>query len=552
MSSVHSDNSDNAAAPSMTIRIVMEGIVTLLLAVVLARFFLLDNYTITTGSMAPELRGYHKQVECPECHYSFAFGVKEHDLNGTTSDTHHPTANCPNCGLKGIDVSKIARSHGDQLLVQKQAFVFRQPHRWEVIVFWNSKDIDPPYVKRVVALPGETVQVVKGDVHVSGEICRKKLSTIRAMRIPVYLHDFEPQESANWQSRWVIDSYRDVISNWKQDGQKFILSAANQPPEDVAEVSYHHWVRSGGTHETTVRVESSKEEFILPDRFDQPFHYSKKRGLLTSQEGVIHSNWYDWLMELNEHVPEYAEAINRLAEKSHIAPITDGYGYQSRRGNKAPHVIRDLMMSMKVTLRKGEGNFQLSMTDGRLIAECIINGKSHELKLQIRFPDGTSSIKRTVQLPDIQIGVPFLLELSLVDRQVSVAINKTEVFTPWKYPEKTEEPRWWAKPVWFSASQLDVEVAHLSLYRDVYYTHGRSKNGVSEPFLLGKNEYYFLGDNSPISFDSRSWRTGAVNGDLFIGKPFVVHLPSRPQSFKIGKWKGAIRVPEFSRMKYIR
>ncbi len=545
MPSTSSTTKESKDAHPLTIRVVVEGVLSLMMAVVLCRFFLVDNYIVPTGSMALELLGYHKRVECPDCHYSFAHGVKEKD------EQEDAMARCPNCGLHGIDISQIPRRHGDQLLVQKQAYALRQPHRWEIIVFWNPKDIDPPYVKRVVALPGESVQVIKGDVHVSGEICRKKMATQRAIRIPVYLHDFQPKNSQNWQPRWnVIPS--ESASHWKKQGNRFLLSASDQSSENVAVVYYQHWVRSGGQHETTVRVESSSKEFKLPDRFDQPISYSKKTGYLTCREGVLTDQWYQRLLELNGTEQNYVAAIHQLSKKSHIAPITDSYSYQQPSQSIHPVKVRDLMMSMEVTIQKGEGDFQLSMTDGRIIADCIVNLKSNKLELAIASGNEKPQVKRTVSLDAIEYGVPFLLEVSLMDRQVSVAVNETEMFSPWKYPNNAEIPIWWQQPVWFSARQLDVEVAHLSLYRDVHYTKRYHKNGVDEPFLLGQNEYFFLGDNSPVSFDSRGWRDGAVNGDLFIGKPFVVHLPSKPQTFKIGSWKGRIRIPDFSRMKYIR
>jgi hypothetical protein len=39
--------------------------------------------------------------------------------------------------------------------------------------------------------------------------------------------------------------------------------------------------------------------------------------------------------------------------------------------------------------------------------------------------------------------------------------------------------------------------------------------------------------------------------ELFLGKPLVVHLPSRKKRIQIGGWQTEIRIPEFSRMRYI-
>ena len=80
---------------------------------------------------------------------------------------------CPNCGQTGIDVAEVPRNHGDQLLVNKQAFLYQSPRRWDVVVFRNPAHPTEAYVKRAVGLPGERIQIVGGDIVVDGQIARK-------------------------------------------------------------------------------------------------------------------------------------------------------------------------------------------------------------------------------------------------------------------------------------------------------------------------------------------------------------------------------------------
>jgi signal peptidase I len=90
------------------------------------------------------------------------------------------------------------------------------------------------------------------------------------------------------------------------------------------------------------------------------------------------------------------------------------------------------------------------------------------------------------------------------------------------------------------------------LYRDVYYTDAYRNRAIDVPARLKSNEYFVVGDNSPVSKDSRSWTDKTVlTGELLLGKPLAVHLPSRKQRIRIGGWETEIRIPEISRMRYI-
>jgi len=152
---------------------------------------------------------------------------------------------------------------------------------------------------------------------------------------------------------------------------------------------------------------------------------------------------------------------------------------------------------------------------------------------------------------------PMLLEMSLFDRQTLVALEGKTIFSQ-KLPLRTNEglavggSEAGPVPVRFGANDLHVSVRDLVLYRDVYYTRGDAKHGVKEPHQLGDDEYFFLGDNSPVSLDSRSWSDAVVQDHMLLGKPFMVHLPSRPGRVKLGSAEWHIRVPDWGRIRYIR
>ncbi len=57
---------------------------------------------------------------------------------------------------------------GDQLIVEKFSYYFHDPERFDIVVFPISTEDD--YIKRVIGLPGETVQIVNGQVYINGNL----------------------------------------------------------------------------------------------------------------------------------------------------------------------------------------------------------------------------------------------------------------------------------------------------------------------------------------------------------------------------------------------
>lgn len=96
-----------------------EGLALAIVMALTLKYFVLEAYKIPTGSMQPTLMG----VDQPELQIF------------------------------------------DRILVDKLAYLWREPERWEVVVFKYPLDQSKNYIKRLVGMPGETVRIQNGNIY---------------------------------------------------------------------------------------------------------------------------------------------------------------------------------------------------------------------------------------------------------------------------------------------------------------------------------------------------------------------------------------------------
>lgn len=60
--------------------------------------------------------------------------------------------------------------NGDYILTDKLSYRFNPPNRGDVIVLKNPKNEAQDFIKRVIALPGDSVKVSSGKVYLNGEL----------------------------------------------------------------------------------------------------------------------------------------------------------------------------------------------------------------------------------------------------------------------------------------------------------------------------------------------------------------------------------------------
>lgn len=62
-------------------------------------------------------------------------------------------------------------SDGDNLIVDKISYRFKDPERFDIIVFPFQYKEDTYYIKRIIGMPGETVEIDEdGVIYINGEV----------------------------------------------------------------------------------------------------------------------------------------------------------------------------------------------------------------------------------------------------------------------------------------------------------------------------------------------------------------------------------------------
>jgi signal peptidase I len=467
---------DQPISARSRLRTLVQWCVFLWLAAALAQTWFIGGlvvpYRIAGGSMAGTLLGVHRDVVCGDCGCPFA--------SGTDVCPAAVRAVCPNCGYAANDLESLPDVKADRVLIDRRAFSIRAPRRWEIAAFRRSPQADKILIKRIVGLPGESIEIRHGDVYVDGHIQRKNLAEQRALAVLVHDANYWPTREPTFPPRWQADR---SDSRWSATGGRFSCAAGGQQ-QPVDWLVYHHWRRladAGGTRPS---------------------------------------------------------------------PITDlcGYNQSQPRRDEDVHAVNDLMLSFRLAQPSGHGTFCVRLSDGRDSFEARLQCDASRPHCQI-FRNGRLIPVAAGQIP-AAAGQQWLVEASLVDQQFLLAIDGQQVVVcPYDRPEPPPSPV--CCPLAIGAKGLEVMVRDLRVYRDTYYTHPIGPPGLrpgDQAVRLEAGHYYMLGDNSPVSEDSRTWpESRTIDAKLLVGKPLVA-ISSVP--FSLGR-RWPFQVPNLLGIRYI-
>lgn len=563
------------------VRDTLESVLIALILAFVFRAFFVEAFVIPTGSMATTLYGAHMRFRCEDCGYHFTTNyqtpqvpgsddiaippfasvlVRERGPNGAVRDVLRPQVfaiHCPNCGYRvprnlpndpDNDATAPPVHYGDRILVLKYGYLLSPPQRWDVVVFkspYDQRDSDPPpgrpvtapefqqnYIKRLVGLPGEELMLLDGDVYV------------RPAR-PAGTTPDERSERAFDPGGWVVQTKPRHVQNalWRlvHDNDHQPRGLPRSPDPDFSTP----WVTPPGAG--AFRTEPGGRVFV-------------------SEPGTSAAIRFDPDANRRTHALRDFLVFNVTAEQQAGGRNPDQFNFVER---DPEYVVTDLQLRVTWEKLEGPGDAPLRLTlskrDQRFVAELTDTTAS----LLRVWPDGRTETLSTTSIPR---GARRELVFENVDYRVALRVNGREVLatTPQQYaPDvvslyaddaaRRQPP---LPEVGIEARGHAARLSHLSLWRDVYYSNRTNQIGhknplwghPDQPIVLargsgGRNEYFVLGDNSPLSLDARFWDDpirlpwedlfvpdGRVPERFLLGKAFYVYWPAgyRPAFLNMG------------------
>ena len=490
-----------------------EWLITAFVLAFVFRAFVMEAFRIPTGSMADTLMGAHFRLRCPQCGYKYDYGFIP-EKYGLPQDTIprgslKPTSSrCPSCGHYQMTGGAVAIANGDRILVLKCIYQFFEPEQWDVIVFKNPLDPSINYIKRLVGRPGETVEIIDGDIYINGKISRKPPKVQNELWMPIYDNNYQPvrprEGSFNghiWQqpfkniaeSKWRLD---------KTDSTKFHLDS---PVDQINSLVY---------------------DTSIGNDFRAAYAYND----------VDDYSYMTYCSDLM--VRFYAHSTDQASKHRQ-----DGRLGSRPRGR------------IGITLSKYQSHYKAWVD---FIGEMVIAKTS----------EGKETILVRNLIEPSTISEPTLVKFANVDHQLIFQFGTEELTYDLGRSPSAAGPRKTSVPPQvriFGSGKLTL--SHIVVFRDICYTSkkfvsssrsGRAVEG--NPLILGKDEFFLLGDNSPNSEDCRWWsrlgvgnngrfyRKGIVPREYLVGKALFVYWPSGFRPF--AKSRFAI-IPNIGQMRLI-
>jgi signal peptidase I len=459
----------------------LETIESFVVAFILAfvfRAYVVEAFVIPTGSMAPRLNGQHLEYVCPQCGFRYNVGL-DPPQDGRIPPPLDARPVCPQCFAPQDREYQI--DCGDRILVLKYFYHFFPPQRWDVIVFkYPDREKDPTvnYIKRLIGLPGETIEIHHGDVYVDGRIARKPDRAQEALWMTVFDSNFPDVEHKDYP-RWQVEGAGQA------DGSSIKMPWTVTP-------------RSGRTAWLSFQQrDAAGYEIPIKDFY----------------------GYDDWTSYGPGHPGDRTDCQNDVTDLDLRTTVE----------LKAPGAVTLLLRAYADLFRAelptaGRGKI-------RLIHETIGRGGAVSTEIMAEGPESAVTVGQPVEIELANVDQKIILKVNgrrIIDRTGKGRFNEDDDFdyTP-AVPRQQligNSTNW--TDVKLGIKEGQAVVRRLRINRDVFYTNPTEANYAIEgrPYEVKSNEYFALGDNSPRSSDGRYW--GPIPQENLIGKAFFVYWPS--------------------------
>lgn len=221
----------------------------------------------------------------------------------------------------------------------------------------------------------------------------------------------------------------------------------------------------------------------------------------------------DWLEYIQTR--RVSDSVGAIEE----TPVRDDDPYNpdsSRRLNN----VSDLMLVARLNLA-GAGELYLRAYDGRETFELDVPTAGGEIRIK---RDGRDL--QAVRLEEPIGSRAIEIVLSMFDERLLLAIDNRMALSL-DYERSTGPLHPISRPFAIGSNGIGINAERLQVFRDVYYTPPVPPVA-SLTRQLGQDEYFVLGDNSPISVDSRIWMGGeTVPARLLVGR-LILPRPKLP------------------------